>query len=300
MSRGVPLAASRAMCSWRPSVVFATMLLVIAVAPAPLVPVARAIYAVCERLPLVSLVTRHLSPLFVAFLAVLTAGLLLGGGWAALTGIIATVRFNRAVDRRGQQPPDRLARIGARLDLRDRLTYIEDPWTMAFCYGFRRPHIVVTAGLLALLDDTELLAVLAHEREHLTRRDPARYLILDTLAAAVWMLPIAGAVRDRIAARIELAADQAALAVAPRQALASALLAVLSSPAATPNVPGMAALSATEARIAHLAGRAVLPPLPMTAVVVTAVLIIVLVIVGTSLALSIHNVSATCVRCVGG
>lgn len=296
---GKRLPAYQAVRPWLPSAVFAAALLVIAVAPVPLVPVARAIYAVCQRLPLISLVTRHLPPLFLAFLAVLTVGLLIGGGRAALTGMIATARFNRAVDRHGRRPPNRLAKIGRRLGIHDRLTYLDEPWMAAFCYGFRAPRIAVTAGMLSMLDDTELLAVLAHERAHLARRDPVRYFIIDTLAAAASVLPITAPARHRIEARIELIADQAALAVAPRSALASALLAVLSSPSPNLAVPGMAGLSATESRIAHLTGRVVLPPLPTKAVVITVVLALTLVIVGSTLALSIHNLSTTCVRCTG-
>lgn len=284
---------------WIPSALFAATLLVIAVMPTPLVPVARAIYAVCERLPFVSLLTRNLPPLFLAFLTVLVIGMLIGGGRSALAGFIATARFNHAVDRQGRHLPARLLTIGRHLGIADRLTYLNEPGVAAFCYGFRAPKIAVTSGLLAILDDAELLAVLAHERSHLVRRDPVRYLFIDSLAAAVGILPLAAPVRDRLETRIELTADQAALTVVPPTALAGALLAVLSSRSPTVVVPGIAWLSATEARIAHLTRRSVLPPLPKQALVITVALTLGLFLVGTSLALSVHNLSATCVRCTG-
>lgn len=284
--------------SWISSALFAAALAAVAVVPTPLVPVARAIHAACERIPVVSAITRHAPPLFLAFLIVLTAGLLIGGGRAGIAGLVATVRFNRQTDRRAGALPGRLAEAGRSLGIVDRLTHLGQPAAMAFCYGLFKPRIAVTAGLLAILDDAELLAVLAHEREHLRRRDPLRYLIIDTVAAATSILPITRALRTRLEAEIELAADRAALAVAPRAALAGALLAVLSPSA--PAVPGLAGLSATEARIANLSGQPALPALPRGAVLVTIVLAAMLVAVGTSLALSVQELSATCPRCAGG
>ncbi len=155
------------------------------------------------------------------------------------------------------------------------MIYLNHPVVAAFCYGFLRPRVAVTAGLLARLDDTELIAVLAHERHHLRRRDPARYLGLHALAAAAFMFPVAPAIRRRLETRLELAADRSALAIVPRGALAGALLAVLAGGEAT--VIGAARLSATEARIAHLAGNPDLPSIPnrasMTSVALLAVIV---------------------------
>ena len=283
---------------WRPTALFAIALMAIAVTPMPLVPVAQAIYAACERIPVLAAITSHVPPLFLAFVVLLVLGLLITGGRAGVTGFVATMRFNRDIARSEEPLPDRLVRIGGRLGSLERLTYLPRPQPMAFCYGFRTPRIAVTEGLLTLLDDTELLAVLAHEQEHLRRRDPLRYLIIDSLAAAVAVLPISWALRTRFEAEIELAADRAALAVAPRAALAGALLALLS--ASSPAVPGLAGLSATEARIANLSGQSIRPPLPAQAVAVTLALASILTIVSVSLARSGYEVSSTCVRCMGG
>lgn len=295
MTRSVLRAWARA---GGPPAAFAVAVAVVAVEPHALVPVARAINAVCRQLPGLSALTGHLPPLVLAFLAVLGAVMLAEACRIGLAGFVATARFNRATDRRAQQAPVRLEGVGRRLGIDHRLTFLADPAPLAFCYGFFAPRIAVSAGLLTLLDDAELLAVVAHEREHLRQRDPLRYLFLDVVAAATFALPIAGALRARIEARIELAADQAALAVAPRAALAGAMLAVIA--ASTPSAPGLAGLSATEARIASLSGRLVLPPLPIRAVAASAAIGIVVTVTGTSLALSIHNLAATCVRCTGG
>jgi hypothetical protein len=78
-------------------------------------------------------------------------------------------------------------------------------------------------------------------------------LVLHALSAGLFMLPLAPVLQRWAETRMELAADRAALAAIPRGALAGALAAVLAFPAAMP--AGIAALSATEARIAHLAGK---------------------------------------------
>jgi Zn-dependent protease with chaperone function len=282
---------------WTPTALFAVALLAMGLVPTALAPVARAIYAVCERLPLLSPITGHTPPLFLAFAVVVAAALLASGARAALFGLVATIRFNREIDRQASASPARLQAAGDHLRIGDRLVFLDRPEAMAFCYGLLAPRIGVTAGLLSLLNDAELLAVLAHEQEHLRRRDPLRYLLIDTLAAMAAVVPIAGVLRARVETRIEVAADQAALRAAPRPALAGALLAVLSAP--SPAVPGLAGLSATEARIAHLAGQSVLPPLPHLALAATLALAAIFAGVGAHLALSAYHVGSTCLRCIG-
>lgn len=276
---------------------FALALIAVAIVPASLLPIAQGIHAACERIPVLSTVTRHVPPLFLAYLVTLLAGFLLCGFRAGVIGLTATRRFNRNLANAAQPLPDRLLRLGEGLGITDRLTYLRHPRAMAFCYGFLKPRIAVTAGLLARLDDAQLLAVLAHEQEHLRRRDPLRYLLIDAVAKGAFVVPIASTWRHRKEAEIELAADRAALAVAPRAALAGALLAVLSSP--SPAAAGLAGLSATEARIANLSGRAVLPTAPARAVAATAMLATILLIVGARLAFSVGELGAACMRCVG-
>jgi len=197
------------------------------VKPAPLLPVARAYRALCERYPPLTLLTFHAPPLPLVLLLTLIGIALVTGTWAGLACLIRTHRFNQRVRRNPLPLPPRLARIGADLGVADRLTYLGSTASAACCYGFVRPCIAVTTGLLEQLDDEELVAVLAHERQHLSHRDPVRYLLLHTVSAAAFIFPATSALRQRQEARIELAADRAALLVVPRGALAGALLAVL-------------------------------------------------------------------------
>ncbi len=279
---------------WVQVVVVGLAVALVAIEPAPLLPVARAVGALCERYPVLALVANHAPPLSLALLLSLAGCALLAGSWAGMIGLVATLRFNRRL-RRGTRPtPHRVVRIAENLGLASRLTYLADPGPMACCYGFVRPRIAVTAGLTHRLDNEELTAALGHEREHLRRRDPLRYLLVDVLAAAAFMVPVVPVLRERLRTRTELSADRAALAVASRGALAGALLAVI-RPAQIP--PGIAGLTSTDTRIAQLSGQPQLPPIPARAVVASLGLAGVIVLAMADLAASADLVRMVCPFC---
>jgi hypothetical protein len=98
---------------------------------------------------------------------------------------------------------------------------------LAFCAGWLRPRVYVSAAVLERLSDGELRAVLAHEQHHGALRDPLRLAVSRVLSQALFFLPVLRPLHDRYADVAELTADAAALeatdgATAP---LASAMLA---------------------------------------------------------------------------
>lgn len=280
---------------WLPAVVIGLLITVVVAEPAPLVPIARAYAALCERYPILAVVTNHTPPLPLALILSLGfLGLVIAVASAAV-GFLATLRCNRRLRRRAGPIPTRLWRIGVDLGLAGRLTFLVAPEPMACCYGLLQPRIAVTAGLIDRLDDAEIAAVLGHERYHLRRRDPLRLLVLDAIAAAGFILPVTPILRRRWEARIELAADRAALAIAPRGALAGALLAALGPMPARQT--GVAGLTATEARIAHLAGQPALLPFPRGAVVVSLGIATVIVLGLIGLTASSDLVQMVCPLC---
>jgi bla regulator protein blaR1 len=106
------------------------------------------------------------------------------------------------------------------------ITVIDDPAPHAFCAGYLRPRIYVSAGALAVLSDDELAAVLVHEGHHRTLRDPLRLAFSRILSQALFFLPVLPALRDRYSDLAEERADGAAVRAAGDSApLASALLA---------------------------------------------------------------------------
>jgi hypothetical protein len=127
------------------------------------------------------------------------------------------------------------------------VTVIAGPAPQAFCAGYLRPRIYLSAGALALTP-SEIFAVVAHEAHHQARRDPLRLLVARILSAGLFFLPVLGQLGDRYESLAELAADDAACAEpASRRALASALLKFESA--------GAAVVGIAPERVDHLLGR---------------------------------------------
>jgi len=174
--------------------------------------------------------------------------------------------------RRALPPAVRSAAVA--LGLAGRVEAVAAGEPFAVTCGLARPRILVSDGLAEALSPAELGAVLAHERSHLTHRDPARLLAARLLAAYGCYLPAASWMADRVALNRELAADRAALAQAGRGELASALLKL----AALPACPAVAAArpagdpaGSLEARVAQLEhGRPARPRLAMSRALATA------------------------------
>lgn len=93
----------------------------------------------------------------------------------------------------------------------------------AFTTGWWRPQVYVARDLQERLSSDELAAVLAHEAEHVRRRDPMRLFLLRFLAGLLFWLPAIRRLVEDLADETEIAADDAA---ARRYALplASAIL----------------------------------------------------------------------------
>jgi Zn-dependent protease with chaperone function len=250
---------------WMAALLTSVAVALLSIHPAWLVPFAEAYEDICARSEILARLTHRMPPLSLALL--LNLGLLswLLGVTALALGFFRTLRLDHELRRQAHPLPPRLARVAADLGLTNRLTFLTSSGLAAFCYGLASPHIAVTAGLIDRLDDEELIAVLTHERHHMRRRDPLRYLAMHTLGVAICMLPLTSTVRRRLEVRLELAADRAALAVVSPGALAGALLVMLRGGESW-GLGAVAALSATEARIAHLAGRTISSPLPPRAV----------------------------------
>lgn len=113
----------------------------------------------------------------------------------------------------------------------------------AFCFGLRRPNVVVTTGLLERLDPDEQEAVLIHELAHAQSREPLKCLLSRVAAQTFFWLPALGALLERYLLVKELAADRESIAGTSRPALAGALSQVLAQPTPAGAV-GMAELAA--------------------------------------------------------
>ncbi|MFQ5576943.1 MAG: M56 family metallopeptidase [Anaerolineae bacterium] len=133
-----------------------------------------------------------------------------------VAGVIKQLRATRQLPRHflvfRQPPPARLkTHLSALGILTDTAVFLNLPAPRAFCLGFWRPKIWITAGMLNLLSEPELAAVLAHEAHHLTRRDPLTLFISRTLSAAFFFLPLLKTLAQAAEVHQEVAADRAAI-----------------------------------------------------------------------------------------
>jgi len=130
---------------------------------------------------------------------------------------------------------------------------IDDPRCFCCCAGVLHPHVVISTEMLSRLEDEELTAVLAHERAHALRRDPARAAAVRVASRALFYLPLASHLADKALVASELGADSSATRVAGQDALVGALLKVLGEiRPALGSATEMASLDALDSRIEAL------------------------------------------------
>ena len=124
----------------------------------------------------------------------------------------------------------------------------------ALVAGLRRPQIYCADDLSERLDSEELRAVILHEHHHQLSRGPAQLVLISALAPILGRIEPGQAWIERERAKVEIAADAYALSAgASRQALASALLKLASSPGLSA-APGFS--SAVDLRVRALLGEA--------------------------------------------
>jgi hypothetical protein len=174
----------------------------------------------------------------------------LAGVGTAVSQIITT---RRAVRSLGIPLPmsERLARSASTLGIE--IALIDDARCFCACAGLMTPRIMISTAMLDRLDDDQLTAVLAHEREHLRRRDPARATAVRVASNALFYLPLARHLAKKALVASELGADATATSVVSQSALVGALLKVLGELRPTlGNATELASLDAIDARIEAL------------------------------------------------
>jgi Zn-dependent protease with chaperone function len=100
---------------------------------------------------------------------------------------------------------------------------LDHPDAVAYCLPGLRSRVVLSAGVLRLLDADEVAAVLAHERAHLSERHDLVMLPFVAWAGALPFLPGVRRARVAVAGLVEMVADDRARAVADPTALAGAI-----------------------------------------------------------------------------
>lgn len=107
--------------------------------------------------------------------------------------------------------------------------------------------VVLTRGLMDLLEPDELEAAIAHELAHVRARDDRYLPYFRTLASIIFFDPVLRSLNRRVSRRHEFAADrEAALQTGRPRALARALLKVYLHPHAPASAAGFAGESRSE------------------------------------------------------
>jgi Zn-dependent protease with chaperone function len=150
----------------------------------------------------------------------------------------------------------RVAAVAFAAQLADRIDVVEVARPFAFTYGWFRPRVCVSTGLVDVLTDGELEAVLHHEGWHLHRRDPLRLMFAQSLGTAFAVVPEIRRLVRLHSLLVEIAADRYVVATMghPRW-LASAMVKTTAPPVAAPAFEGHG-----EARAAALVGHS--PSIP--------------------------------------
>jgi len=168
----------------------------------------------------------------------------------------ATRKFTRTLALSQRPLPPRLVRLMEQVELKPHeLVCFETPAVWAFSLGAWRPQVWLSTGLLALLDDEELLAVLQHETHHCRQRDPLRRLISRLIGDIFFFAPLLCRLVDHSHLAQEMAADASVIAkMGDTIPLASALHKLLTVPAPpiSGRVVAMSQINITERRILAL------------------------------------------------
>lgn len=135
--------------------------------------------------------------------------------------------------------PKKVTNIAEHLCLQNKIDVIKDASFISFSYGFLRPRICLSTGLITLLTKEELQAVLLHESYHIKNYDPLRLILGKTASRMFFFIPTLKDIQAHFVFSKEIAADQAVIRNSNRQSLISALTAFLSQP--TPGMSGVAA-----------------------------------------------------------
>jgi Zn-dependent protease with chaperone function len=153
---------------------------------------------------------RFFSPLHHVFEALMAAGVAYAcvdrvRAWLGARRLLSAVQSTSAAP----GSPVATACAAAGLDVR-RLRIVPGIPVPALTVGAFRPTVLVSGVLENILSRDELVAVLAHEGEHVRQRDPLRLSLMRTIARALFWIPAFRSLEQHLVEVTELKADRAA------------------------------------------------------------------------------------------
>ncbi|RNB90486.1 M56 family peptidase [Brevibacillus fluminis] len=94
---------------------------------------------------------------------------------------------------------------------KDVIIAISHPAPAAFTMGLFRARIVLSTGMIQLLDKQELTAVIQHEMFHKLKGDPGKTFVLGLFASSMWYIPALRCFRKQYRIIREVLADRYAI-----------------------------------------------------------------------------------------
>lgn len=146
-----------------------------------------------------------------------------------------------------------LQRVGVSL----RVRVVQTDEIVALCYGFIRPKLIFSSGLVEAMEPEELEAVVRHELAHARRFDPLRNLAARSLSTSLFLFPLSGSIARAFVCQSEIRADGEVVSQMNGQVLplASALQRTLNARGTFDSASlSIGGLSATDVRIDRLLG----------------------------------------------
>ncbi|HWU45997.1 MAG TPA: M56 family metallopeptidase [Humibacter sp.] len=117
--------------------------------------------------------------------------------------------------------------LSAPMPDRPGMRLIDHAAPVAYCLpGSARSITVLSAGLVALLDDDQLRAVIAHERAHVSQRHHLVLIAFRAWSSALPWFPITTRARDAVGVLVEMLADDRARKQVPDDVLAATVVRV--------------------------------------------------------------------------
>lgn len=106
---------------------------------------------------------------------------------------------------------DKIKLLTKKLNLQNKTFVYQNNRPSAFCFGFKNPKIYISTGLIHILSDVELEAVLRHERYHLKNKDALMLFFASITQSLFPFFPIISDITKSYHIQREIAADESVI-----------------------------------------------------------------------------------------
>ena len=106
---------------------------------------------------------------------------------------------------------DKIKQLIEKLNLQNKIFVYQNDQPSAFCFGFRNPKIYISTGLIQILSEPEIEAVLRHEKYHLENKDALVLFFVSITQSVFPFFPIISDISKSHRIQKEIAADESVI-----------------------------------------------------------------------------------------